>query len=52
MSTQDHLFPQLPEAQELAALEGSNMQTTMDVYGALRSDADVGERIERIPEHE
>lgn len=52
MSTQDHLFPQLPEAQELAALEGSNMQTTMDVYGALRSDADVGEWIERLRGHE
>ena len=32
-----------PEAQELAKLEETNMQTIMDVYDALRSDADVGE---------
>ena len=41
-----------PEAQELAALEGANMQTIMDVYDALRSDSDVGEWIERIRGHE
>ena len=52
MSTQNLLFSQPPEAQELAALEGANMQTIMDVYDALRRDADVGERIKRILEHE
>ena len=52
MSIQYHLFSQPPEAQELAALEGANMQTIMDVYDALHSDADVGEWIERIRGHE
>ena len=51
MSIQYHLFSQLPEAQELAVLEGANMQTIMDVYDALRSDADVGEWIERMQGH-
>jgi len=41
-----------PEAQELAALDGANMQTIMDVYNALHSDSDVGEWIERIRGHE
>ena len=41
-----------PEAQELAVLKGANIQTIMDVYDALRRDADVGERIKRILEHE
>jgi len=41
-----------PEAQELAVLESANMQTIGDVYDALRSDADVGEWIERIRGHE
>ncbi|MBC2693887.1 MAG: hypothetical protein HF982_01105, partial [Desulfobacteraceae bacterium] len=41
-----------PEAQELAALEGANMQTIGDVYDALRSDLDVEEWIERIRGHE
>jgi len=40
------------EEKELAVLESANMQTIGDVYDALRSDADVGEWIERILGHE
>ena len=41
-----------PEAQELMAPEETNMPTIGDVYDAQRSDADVGEWIERLRGHE
>jgi hypothetical protein len=41
----------VPGAQELAVLEGANMQTIEDVDDALRRDADVGEWIVRIQAH-
>ncbi len=50
MSTQDRSILTVPEAQELAAFESSNMQTV--VYGAVHHDGEVQEWIKRIKGHE